>query len=156
MDTHDRDANRSAEFSRELGRTISRLNRLRKRFMNDHLRQYGLSGSHYMFLITLHRHPGSSQDYLAERYYMDKGNVARGTKRLVELGYIRRETDPNDKRQNNLYLTKKGEEIVPYIYELLHEWSQIMAENLTIDECYKALELLDKMLENSSKHFNEQ
>jgi DNA-binding MarR family transcriptional regulator len=155
MDTQNRDTDRSAEFSRNLGRTISRLNRLRKRFMNDHLRQYELSGSHYMFLITLNKRPGSSQDYLVERYYMDKGNVARGTKRLVELGYIRRETDPNDKRQNNLYLTEKGKEIVPYIYQLLHEWSQIMSENLTIDECYKALDLLDRMLDNSSKYFQE-
>ena len=154
MDAISKDTDRSAEFSRNLGRTISHLNRLRRRFMNDHLRQYELSGSHYMFLVTLYKHPGSSQDYLAERFYMDKGNVARSTKRLEELGYIRRETDPNDKRQNNLYLTDKGEAIVPYIYELLRKWSRIMAADLTLDECFKALELLDRMLENSSKHFN--
>ena len=81
--------------------------------MNDHLRQYELSGSHYMFLVTLHKHrlkPG-----LPRRAVLyGQGNVARSTKRLRSSD-ISGETDPNDKRQNNLYLTDKGEAIVPYI-----------------------------------------
>ena len=41
--------------------------------------------------------------------YIDKCNVARRTKKLEELGYIRRETGKVDRRQNNLYLTEEGE-----------------------------------------------
>ena len=81
---------------------------------------------------------------------MDKGNVARGTKRLEELGYISRETDPNDKRQNNLYLTEKGKEIVPHIYQLMQQWASTTVSGLTADECFNTLEILDRMLSNTS------
>ncbi len=142
-----------SEFSKNIGRAISRLNRLRKRYMNERLRQFGLSGPLYMFLITLDKMPGASQDYLVERYYMDKGNVARGTKRLLDLGYIRRETDPDDRRQNNLYLTDSGRELLPTIYTLLSEWSRIMTDNFTDSERDMAIDLLERMLDNSSKYF---
>lgn len=144
-----------SEFSRSLGRVISRLNRLRKRYMTEHLRQYGLTGPLYMFLTTLDKVPGASQDYLCERFYMDKGNVARGAKRLVELGYIVRETDPRDRRQNNLYLTESGRELVPTIYHLLKEWSYIMSADLSDDERKMALDLLERMMENSTKFFTD-
>jgi len=142
-----------SEFSRRIIRVISRLNRLRKRFMNERLRAYGLSGPLYLFLITLDRTPGASQDYLAERFYMDKGNVARGVKRLLELGYIRRETDKNDRRQKNLYLTESGKELLPIIYSLLMQWSTTMSENFDDKERDMVVELLERMLDNCSNCF---
>ncbi len=151
MNIHNSESKQYAEFSHKLSRAISRLNRFRKRFMNDNLREYGIRGSQYMFLITLDKKPGSSQDYLAEHYFKDKGNVARGTKRLEDLGYITRETDPNDKRQNNLYLTEKGKELVPHIYRLINQWASATAEGLTADEYISTLKVLEHMLENSSK-----
>ena len=36
-------------------------------------------------------------------------------KKLEALGYLYRETNQNDRRQNNLYLTEKGRELVPII-----------------------------------------
>jgi DNA-binding MarR family transcriptional regulator len=143
-----------SEFSKNLGRALAQLNRLRKRFMNERLREFGLSGPLYMFLITLDKKPGASQDYLVEKFYMDKGNVARGAKRLADLGYILRRTDPADKRQNNLYLTEKGRELLPTIYSLLMEWSKIMTGNFSDSERDTAIELLERMLGNSFKYFS--
>jgi DNA-binding MarR family transcriptional regulator len=153
VSNQNRDAEQHTEFSHKLSRAISRLNRMRKRFMNEHLKEYGISGSQYMFIIALNKNPGSSQDYLAEHYYKDKGLVARSTKRLEELGYITRETDPNDKRQNNLYLTEKGKELVPHIYSLMNQWAGSAVEGLTADECNNTLKILESMLENCSTLF---
>jgi len=143
----------NAEFSRQLSRLVVHLNRMRKRFMGEHLRCYGLGGSMYMFLTALDHNPGASQDFLVNHFYLDKGNVARSAKKLEELGYIRREVDSNDRRQYNLYLTEKGEQILPVIRGYIVEWSGYLTENMTEEECRNALALLTKMAENGAKHF---
>lgn len=145
--------NGSVDFSRQLSRMIVHLNRMRKRFMNDKLRDYGLGGAMYMFLTALDRNPGASQDFLVGHFYMDKGNVARGAKKLEDLGYIRRETDPDDRRQYRLFLTDKGREILPVIRGYIGEWSAYLTEDMTPEEGETALALLTRMAENGARHF---
>jgi len=142
-----------SEFNRSLGRLISHLNRLRKRYMAEKLKRYGLSGAMYMFINALDRNPGASQDYLVGHFFMDKGNVARGAKKLEELEYIRRETDSYDRRQYNLFLTDKGKALVPVIRGHLLQWGEYLSENLSAEECAVAIDLLERMVEGGSKHF---
>ena len=114
----------SKDFTRELGRAVTCLHRSRSKFMGERLREHGFSGAMYMILLHVDRHPGASQDSIANHMYIDKCNVARRTKKLEELGYIRRETDQADRRQNNLYLTDKGRELVPVIKTYLSQWGR--------------------------------
>ena len=145
--------NRHGEYLRRLGRVITQLNRMRKRYMSEHLSQYGLSGSTYMILTALEKTPGACQDDLCEKFCMDKGNIARSAKRLVELGYIRRETDPRDRRQYKLYLTESGQALVPVICGMLRDWSNIMSAGLIDEECETVLGLLERMMNNSTDFF---
>ena len=135
----------SKDFTRELGRAETCLHRSRSKFMGERLREHGLSGAMYMILLHVDRHPGASQDSIANHMYIDKCNVARRTKKLEELGYIRRETDQADRRQNNLYLTDKGRELVPVIKTYLSQWGQGMTESLSEKEKDTLITLLTKM-----------
>lgn len=135
----------SKDFTRELGRAVTCLHRSRSKFMGERLREHGFSGAMYMILLHVDRHPGASQDSIANHMYIDKCNVARRTKKLEELGYIRRETDQADRRQNNLYLTEKGRELVPVIKTYLSQWGQGMTESLSEKEKDTLITLLTKM-----------
>ena len=145
--------NGTVDFSRQLSRLIVHLNRMRKRFMNEKLRDYGLGGAMYMFLTALDHNPGASQDFLVGHFYMDKGNVARGAKKLEDLGYIRRETDPGDRRQYRLFLTEKGREVLPTIRGYIAEWSGYLTEGMSREDGETAIALLTRMAENGAKHF---
>ena len=135
----------SKDLTRELGRAVTCLHRSRSKFMGERLREHGFSGAMYMILLHVDRHPGASQDSIANHMYIDKCNVARRTKKLEELGYIRRETDQADRRQNNLYLTDKGRELVPVIKTYLSQWGQGMTESLSEKEKDTLITLLTKM-----------
>ena len=135
----------SKDFTRELGRAVTCLHRSRSKFMGERLREHGFSGAMYMILLHVDRHPGASQDSIANHMYIDKCNVARRTKKLEELGYIRRETDQADRRQNNLYQTDKGRELVPVIKTYLSQWGQGMTESLSEKEKDTLITLLTKM-----------
>ncbi len=135
------------EYERELGRAITYLNQSRKRFMGERLREYGFSGAMYSILLHVNRHPGTTQDNIATYMYIDKSNVARRIKQLEELGYIRREVDAADRRQNNLYLTESGATLVPVIREYLSQWVRNVTKSLSGEERERLLELLLKIIE---------
>ncbi len=135
----------SLHFTRELGRAVTYLHRSRSRFMSERLRDYGFSGAMYLILLHIERHPGTTQDNIANHMFIDKCNVARRTKKLETLGYLYREIDRNDRRQNNLYLTEKGRELVPVIRSYLAQWGRSITASLTEQECGSLIALLTKM-----------
>lgn len=133
------------EFSRELGRALTCLYRSRKKFMGEKLKDCGFTGIMYMIVMYVEHHPGATQDSIVNHMYLDKCNVARRTKKLEELGYIRREMDPRDHRQNNLYLTETGEKLVPIIRDYLSQWGDGIAQELSEEEKVTLLGLLTRM-----------
>lgn len=143
--------NRSTEeilldFPRQLSRSITFLHRQRQKYMSERLKQYGFVGAMHMILLHIGRHPGTTQDAIVSHMFIDKCNVARRTKKLEELGYIRRETGKQDRRQNNLYITEEGEKLVPVIRGYLREWAKSVTHDLNDEERILLLNLLDRML----------
>ncbi len=143
--------NRSTEeilldFPRQLSRSITFLHRQRQKYMSERLKQYGFVGAMHMILLHIGRHPGTTQDAIVSHMYVDKCNVARRTKKLEELGYIRRETGKQDRRQNNLFITEEGEKLVPVIRGYLREWAKSVTHDLNDEERILLLNLLDRML----------
>ena len=132
-------------FTREFGRTLTFLYRSRAKYMGERLRDYGFAGAMFMILLHVDRHPGVSQDRIANHLYIDKCNVARRTKKLEALGYLYRETNQNDRRQNNLYLTEKGRELVPIIRSYMGQWGREITAGLTDEERATLIGLLTKM-----------
>ncbi len=137
-------AEKQDHFIREFGRAVTFLHRSRSKFMGERLRDYGFSGAMYMILLHIDRHPGASQDSIASHMYINKCNVARHTKKLELLGYLHRQTDQADRRQNNLYLTEKGKALVPEIRGYLGQWSREVTAGLEEEEKATLLALLLK------------
>lgn len=135
-----------AELPSQLSRSITFLNRQRQKFMGERLKPYGFVGSMHMILLHIARHPGTTQDAIVSRMYIDKCNVARCTKKLEELGYIRRETGKQDRRENNLYLTEEGEKLVPIIRGYRHDWAASVTRDLSDEESIQLISLLDRLL----------
>jgi DNA-binding MarR family transcriptional regulator len=142
------------DIADDIGRLIIRINRLRRRFMAERLKPYGLLGPSYLFLLTLSNYPGKSQDFLVERHAIDKGNVAHTIKKLVKLGYIKRETDPSDRRRYRLLLTDKGMEMVKIIRVIISEWSHKISEGFSNSEWLAISGFLQRIYTNSEKHLN--
>jgi DNA-binding MarR family transcriptional regulator len=133
---------------RDLNRQLVVLNRKRSQFMAERLRSHGLYGPMYSFLLCLEKNPDISQDFLAAYFSIDKGTVARLAKRLEDLAYIRRQTDPDDRRQYQLNLTGRGQEILAVIHENLNDWSARLLEGFNEEDLQTASILLKRMTSN--------
>jgi MarR family transcriptional regulator, organic hydroperoxide resistance regulator len=72
------------------------------------LRAIGLSIPQFDLLSTLTEQEGLSQQELAQRLYVTKGNVSGLVDRMVEAGLVERRASPDDRRSNALHLTERG------------------------------------------------
>ncbi len=88
-----------------------RLNRRATNAVATELKELGLSIPQFDLLSTLTEREGMSQQELAERLYVTKGNVSGLLDRMVEAGLVERRSIPGDRRSNALYLTPKGRDL---------------------------------------------
>ena len=95
----------------EAVRVWFRLMRLETRMrvaVADRLRHLGLSVPQCDVLTTLTEKEGLSQQALAQRLYVTKGNISGLIDRLVAAGLVERRPIAADKRQHAIYLTPAG------------------------------------------------
>ena len=88
-----------------------RLNRRVTAAMSVRLRGLGLSIPQFDVLSTLTEREGLTQQDLAARLYVTKGNVSGLIDRLVEAGLVERRPIPGDRRSHALHLTPAGSDL---------------------------------------------
>jgi DNA-binding MarR family transcriptional regulator len=75
------------------------------------LKTLGLSIPQFDLLSTLTEQEGQTQQELAQRLYVTKGNVSGLVDRLVEAGLVQRRASPGDRRSHALHLTREGKRV---------------------------------------------
>jgi DNA-binding MarR family transcriptional regulator len=88
-----------------------RLHRRTSAAIGGELKALGLSIPQFDLLSTLTEREGVSQQELAQRLYVTKGNVSGLVDRLVEAGLVERRALPGDRRSHALHLTAQGREL---------------------------------------------
>lgn len=92
---------------------VSIIHRTHHIMLNSVMKSFGLSAGQFLIMVHLSKEQGITQDSLARHFHIDKASIARHVKKLEDSGYIKRITDPENRRAFSLYLTQKGEDIVP-------------------------------------------
>src|ERR1700677_1515215 len=86
------------------------------------LRRLGLSVPQCDVLTTLTEKEGVSQQDLAERLYVTKGNISGLIDRLVAAGLVERRSTAADRRQHAIYLTEAGRRMAETAIAVQHRW----------------------------------
>jgi len=72
----------------------------------------GLTLAQFDVLSNLDLHPGLTQQDLAKRLQVTKGNICGLIDRLEKLKWVERRPDAEDRRANRLHLTDAGQAVV--------------------------------------------
>lgn len=107
--------------------------------------RYGLSIPEWRVITILALYPGSSASEVSDRTAMDKVAVSRAVARLLERGFIRRETHGDDRRRSVLALTDEGFRVYDEVAPMVIEYHQRMLEPLTEEERTMLDRLIDKL-----------
>lgn len=87
---------------------LLRVNTRMNSVIADRLREIGLSVPQCDILTTLTEQEGISQQDLARRLYVTKGNISGLIDRLVAASLVERRAIPGDRRSHAIYLTDDG------------------------------------------------
>jgi len=99
--------------------------------------------------MLLARKQNIIQETLVRHYHLDKGTIARAVRKLEDAGYIRRITDPDNRRAVRLFLTEKGEQVIPTLQAINHEWETRISSGLTAEEQATLRRLMKTVAQNS-------
>lgn len=79
-------------------------------------------GHDVRYVIFIYDNPNCSQDDLVNMFGQSKGNIAKTLKKLEDEGFIKRETNPENRRKYMLNVTEKGRELVPEYRKISRQW----------------------------------
>lgn len=130
-------------------RSLLRINRQRALTLRRVLMPYGYVGFMHLILQYAYRHPGASQEEITTFYALDKASVARDARRLEDMGHIRRQTNPANRRQYQLFVTPEGERMVRLIDETHLKFQERLSKDIAPEDWRKLTELLAVAERNS-------
>ncbi|BES63652.1 hypothetical protein SANA_00910 [Gottschalkiaceae bacterium SANA] len=134
---------------RSIGKWVSILYRQFQIYINRALDEYDINSSEYIFLINISKNQGVNQKMLSEELIIDQALTTRVMKSLEEKGYITRAKNSHDRRAYQIFLTEKGEKIQPIILGKLKAWTDILANDLTVEEVDQGIAMLMVMSKNA-------
>lgn len=124
-----------------LVRVYDRMSRNESNF----LAKYGLTPAQFDVLSHLNAEPGITQQALAERLFVTKGNVAGLLDRMEAAGLVERCAHPDDRRAHRLLITQAGAEIFLRAAPVLEERISAQMSGLTDEEQVTLMSLLAKL-----------
>src|SRR3954452_10135504 len=96
----------------QFARTFTRM----ARRLDQALETHGLSVPQVDILATLGFQEGITQQELAQRLLVTKGNICGIIDRIETNGWVERRPDPEDRRANRLFLTEVGRRLLDRAY----------------------------------------
>jgi DNA-binding MarR family transcriptional regulator len=132
---------------------INKVVRMAQAFINDKLKEIGLSSGLFYFILELLENDGLPMQELSRAVLVDNAYTTRAVNRLIELGYVDKKVDPNDSRSFRVYLTAQGTESSGKIKEVLTEWANLITANVTQEELGVVYNVFDKYYFNARIYF---
>ncbi|MDO4285293.1 MAG: winged helix DNA-binding protein [Eubacteriales bacterium] len=123
-------------------RNILRIGRNIRVYYDRELQEYGIGWAQQHLLLHIYGNPGSTAQELRDVFLTEKSAISKGIRKLYEEGYVRIETDEQDRRAKRLYPTEKAEEAVRAIREIQSR----MSESLSLEFTEQGKKNLDKDL----------
>ncbi|PGM56850.1 MarR family transcriptional regulator [Bacillus sp. AFS053548] len=109
---------------------------------NNQLKKWGLTTAQFDVIVHVGRNKRLTQQELADKLVVTKGNVTHLLKKMEELQWIKREVEWKNKY---LSLTEIGQEMYEEIVPSQDEFQQAQFSKLTEEEQLQLLTLLRKL-----------
>ncbi len=118
--------------------------------------KYELTFEQALVVFLLNFYDGLTQRDIAISLDKDSPSITRLIDELEGLKMLERRSDPNDRRAKNIYLTKKGKDVVPGIIEVTKVAFKKAFKGISEDEINVMQSVLKRMMDNMRAETNAQ
>jgi DNA-binding MarR family transcriptional regulator len=141
--------------NRGFGIHLSIILRRGQMYLDRELEPFDIRAGQIPILRVLGIKDGIDQKSIRAFLHLDKGTVAKTIRPLIHKGYVTRKTDPKDKRAYQIFLTRKGHEIMPEVKDAVNRWMDALTAGFTEEEKETAYTLVSKMSENARRYLKD-
>ena len=117
-----------------IGNLIVIIAKKQKQYLNQCLNDFGINSTQLQILYEISHQDNSNQEKIAIRCNINKGAVARSIKKLEDEELVIREIDTDNRRQNKLSLTKKGQKTLDTCTNILKNLEDELIEGISINK----------------------
>ncbi|KZR56921.1 MarR family winged helix-turn-helix transcriptional regulator [Pseudobacillus badius] len=121
---------------------ISRIYNQSIRQSNQHLKKWELSAAQFDVLVQVGSHERLSQQELADKLFVTKGNITQLLSKMEQMGLIKREQEWKTKY---LSLTEEGRELFQEVVPQQEQFQAAQFSGLDEEEKKQLLQLLRKI-----------
>jgi DNA-binding MarR family transcriptional regulator len=118
-------------------------------YLSEKLRPYGVGAGQHTYLDAIARNPGLSLVELTQIAGVDACTTTRAVTKLEDLGYVRVQTDADDKRVRRVYVTEQAETVVAAIRQYRREWRERITAGMSEEEKRFTGDMLSRISEQA-------
>ncbi|WP_404287466.1 MarR family winged helix-turn-helix transcriptional regulator [Glutamicibacter arilaitensis] len=126
--------------------TLQRIGNLLSRpFFQQYAKRHNLTLNEWRVVVVAHDRPGTAGHEVGRFAGLIPMNVSRAVASLKSAGRIRAETDPENRRQQSLYLTEEGELLFEQIYPKARAHAERLFEVFNTQERQQFSDMLQRL-----------
>jgi len=137
---------RSALSGFIIERTARRMKQACQHYLN--LAGIDITVDQWVLLQELSISDGQGQHELAQKTFKDPPTVTRIIDLLCKKGLTIRQSDPDDRRKFNIFLTPKGQSTIGEVLPVIRQFRLRAYQNLSYEEIDQLSDLLDRIFNN--------
>lgn len=135
--------------------TLSIIVRYSRSFSERKMKQYDIGFPEQVVLMYLSKRGSINQDAIAHYFMIDKGAIAKTISKLEEKGHVTKSPNGENKRENLISLTPKGESMLGLMSGVLEEWNSGILDGLSKEEIEQFNTTAEIIQLNVLKTFNQ-
>ena len=134
-----------------ISRKLIRLGKLYQSVLARHTAHLDVNQYHYILSLICYHDGQLSQKALAEILGKDKSALVNIINLLSAKGFVYRENNPNDRREQILKVTEKAKQAVPHIVETFKSLNADITQGISAADMQIFESVLSRMRNNISK-----
>lgn len=114
---------------------VAKANQNAQKILKERLKKFGLTTVQGLILGELFEEDGVTASDIGGRLVLDNATVSGVLDRLLEKGWIKKETDTNDKRVQKIFLSSKEDtKLISQLFQARKAANELILSKLTIEE----------------------
>ncbi len=127
---------------------FSKIQRLKFFVLRKELNTFGVHPAHVPLFFIIQKNPGISQKDIAKTLAVSPATVAIMLRKMEKNGLVKRDVNLADRREYQVFLTKKSELIIKRLEGIIEKFEKISISSLSEDEVNILKAMLKKIIKN--------
>ena len=111
--------------------------------------RFGLTGAKWKIIVALSVKEGITQKHIADMVFVEAPTLVPVIDRMEKEGYLTRQADPRDRRNNLIFMTKKSKDIVDPIIDCILEVRNMGLNKISKKEMEITKKVLTQIVSNT-------